>query len=302
MLKKNFLVIGGTGFIGFNFLKKIQKFNWEITNISLNYPNKNRLVKKVKYVKLDITSLKRLHNFIKHIDNFDYVINFSGYIEHKNKKKIKKNHFIGPKNLFKVFKKKKIKLFIQAGSSSEYGKQISPHKEFQKGNPEDNYGKFKLLATNFLLECFKKYKFPVVILRFYQLYGPYQKPNRFIPELINCCKKGEIFNTSSGEQWRDFLYIDDAIDSILKCFKSNLAIGKIINIGYGRPIKLKNIMQFVEKKMGNFFPKYGEITLRNDENKYVYPKIALAKKILNWTPKTSLKRGLMRTIKHYKQF
>ena len=107
-------------------------------------------------------------------------------------------------NLFNFFKDKKISLFIQIGSSSEYGNVKVPHKESYLGRPKGIYGKIKLNATNFLIEKFYKNKFPVVIVRFYQLYGPFQDYNRFIPQLIKASVTKSLFFTSPGNQFRDF--------------------------------------------------------------------------------------------------
>ena len=96
-----------------------------------------------------------------------------------------------------------------------------------------------------MTNCYKKYNFPVTILRFYQLYGPKQDINRFIPILINSCLKRKKFFTSSGNQLRDFLYIDDGINAIIKSIKSDNSKGKIFNISSGKPIRLKKIMKLV---------------------------------------------------------
>ena len=73
------------------------------------------------------------------------------------------------------------------------------------------------------MDKYKKNKFPVTILRFYQLYGPHQDLNRFIPQLIKSSIKRKKFVTSEGKQYRDFLFIDDAVEAIIKAMtKKNL--------------------------------------------------------------------------------
>ena len=102
-------------------------------------------------------------------------MNLGGNIDHNNKRKTFNSHFVGVKNLYEVLKSKKIKRFIQIGSSSEYGKFYGKVKETDKCNPKMIYGKSKLKSTKFLLEKFKNEKFPAVIIRFFQIYGPHQK-------------------------------------------------------------------------------------------------------------------------------
>ena len=88
------------------------------------------------------------------------------------------------------------------------------------------YGKAKLLSTNYLLKLNKKYNFPVNILRFYLVYGPKQDENRIIPITINNSFRNFDFNCSEGKQFRDFLYIDDAIDAIIKTLKIKIFLEK----------------------------------------------------------------------------
>ena len=79
----------------------------------------------------------------KSLDNFkvDYVINLAGYIDHSNKKQTLNSHYYGCKNLVDYFRlKKNLELFLQIGSSLEYGKKNSPHHEKLKGNPNAVYG------------------------------------------------------------------------------------------------------------------------------------------------------------------
>ena len=115
--------------------------------------------------------------------------------------------------------KKELECFIQIGSSAEYGTVKSPHNEKSICSPKLIYGKSKLIATKFLLNKYKKFNFPVTILRPYQIYGPKQKIDRFIPLLINSCIKNVDFIASHGKQKRDFLFVDDAIKGIINSIK-----------------------------------------------------------------------------------
>ena len=298
MEKKKILIIGGTGFIGYHLASKCKNFNWDVTSVSTKKPTKERRLKKVRYKICDISFKRNLTHVAKY--KYDYVVNLGGYVDHINKRRTFRAHYLGAKNLFEVFKDKKLKSFIQIGSSAEYGTVKVPHKENVIGNPVGVYGKSKLLASKFMANCYRKYNFPVTILRFYQLFGPKQNTNRFIPILITACLHKKEFVTSSGNQSRDFLYIDDGIEAIVKSIKSKNSKGKIFNIGSGGPTKLKKIMKIVEQKLKHFYPIYGQIKLRKGEPKIIYPNVRLAKKILKWRNKTTLKIGLNKTIIYYK--
>ena len=85
---------------------------------------------------------------------------------------------------------------------------------------------------------------------------------------------------------------------IFKIFKSDTkTVGNIFNVGFGRPIKLKNIVRIINKKLKKGFPIYGKLKLRPDEIKVLYPDIKKTKKIFKWVPKISLLNGLKKTIK-----
>jgi len=194
--RKKILIVGGTGFIGFHLASQLVKKNYIVTSLSTKLPTKKRKVSRVSYLICDICKFNQLKIILNKNKEFDYVINLGGYVDHSNKKKTFKSHYIGCKNLANYFLKKKIKRFIQLGSSVEYGNSNSPQIEnrvTEEKKLKSTYGIAKLKATNFLLKLFKKNNFPVTILRLYLAYGPNQDVNRFLPIIItNCLLKKKI--------------------------------------------------------------------------------------------------------------
>ncbi len=301
MIKKKILITGGTGFIGYHLAKKCLSLNWSVTSLSTNKPLKKRRLNKVKYKICDISKKKEL--FKKLDNNYNYVVNLAGFVDHSNKRKTIKSHYNGCKNLSSIFLKSKLEKFIQIGSSVEYGKINSPQTENNKNNQKtySAYGKAKLLSTKFLLNLKKKYDFPATIIRFYLIYGPYQDENRVVPiTILNAIKDNE-FNCSDGKQLRDFLHVDDAVRAIIKSLKNKKVSGEIINIGSGKPLKIKNIILRICKLVGFGKPKFGRIKFRKDEIMSLYPSIYKAKKLLKWKPKIKFNSGLTQTINYYKK-
>jgi nucleoside-diphosphate-sugar epimerase len=292
---KNILIIGGTGFIGYHLAKKFLQKNFKVTSVSKNPPKKLRFLKKVKYIICDINNEKILK---KIDDNFDYVVNLGGYVDHKNKRETYRSHYLGLKKITKIFIKKKIKKFIQIGSSMEYGRVQSPQKEHFKCYPESIYGISKLLSTEYLINLYKKKKFPVVILRLYQVYGPNQDKNRLIPIIIDSCKNNKSFPCSSGVQFRDFLFVDDLINAILRCLEKKVE-GKIINIGSGKKIEVKKIINQIVKFYKAGKPLFGKVKLRKEEMLKVYPSLLNVRKFLGWKAKVSFDSGILKTINFY---
>ena len=138
-------------------------------------------------------------------------------------------------------------------------------------------------------------------MRLYQAYGSRQDFNRFIPIIIKACIKNKKFPCSEGRQLRDFIHVSDVVDAILKALKSKKARGHIINIGTGRPRKVKNIIKYIKKILKGGYPQFGKIKLRKDEFLKTYPNIMKAKNKMNWSPKISFKNGLKSTIKFYNE-
>ena len=105
LTNKHLLVIGGTGFIGHNILKKAKILKWNLSSVSRSKPKKNKIIKGVNYLKVDITKksqIKRKLNL-----NFTHVINAAGNtnenFKKNNKKKIYQLYHLGPKNLIDFF-------------------------------------------------------------------------------------------------------------------------------------------------------------------------------------------------------
>jgi nucleoside-diphosphate-sugar epimerase len=296
-LRKKILILGGTGFIGYHLAKEALRRGLHVSSLSQKKPEKKKYLKKVKYIIADITKKKILIKKLK--KNFQYVVNLAGYVDHSNKVKTYKSHYLGCKNISNFFLKKKIKRFIQVGSSMEYGSIKSPQKENIKCQPQSVYGQAKLLSTKYLLNLYKKKKFPVTIIRPYQVYGPYQDLNRFIPIVINSCKNGIDFPCSHGKQFRDFLYIDDLIDAIFLILKNSKVEGEVLNIGSGKIFRLKNIIKRIMKyyKSGN--PLFNKIKLRKEEQIKIYPDLFKIRKMLKWKAKINFSEGLKKTIQYF---
>jgi nucleoside-diphosphate-sugar epimerase len=300
-LSKKILITGATGFIGYHLAKYCLKLNWSVTSISTKKPIKTRKLKNVEYLICDLYNKNKLNKKLS-LD-FDYVVNLDGYVDHSNRDRIIKSHYIGCKNLSTILLNTKIKKFIQVGSSIEYGKIRSPQLE-NKNNKQRTfsaYGEAKLKSTKFLLNLSKKFNFPVTVIRLYLVYGPYQDINRVIPITILNSLKNKKFNCSLGTQLRDFTYIDDVIIGIIKILKSNKSSGEIFNIGTGKPVQIKQVIKKICKIIGKGKPIFGKINFRSDEIVKLYPNINKIQKVINWKPKIKLNNGLSKTINYYKK-
>ena len=291
---KKILVIGGTGFIGYHCLKNASKLNASLFSISLKNPKKFRKVRGVKYIKCDFTN----YNKLKKINNdYEYIINAGGY--YSNLKKNTDKHFKGLKNIINFINKKKLKKFIQIGSSLEYDGLKSPLNEKMFCKPRNHYGKIKLKCTKYALKLYKKKKYPISIIRLFSLYGKNQNKG-LIFDTIKNAKTKKSFPTSLGNQLRDFCYIDDVINAIFKVLFSKKTNGEIFNVGYGKPFYVSKIINDIVHKINYGQPRWGVIKLKKNDNIKFYPSIIKIKKKLKWRPFTKIDSGINSLIKNYK--
>lgn len=296
--KTKILIFGGSGFIGYHLTKKCVKKGWSVTSISKHILKKEKIVKKAFY---SIKNLENFRNFKNISKDYDFVVNASGYINNNDNLTYKNHNFKIVKNIIRHFRNTNIKAFLNIGTSAEYGGMFSPQNEKVKTLPKSKYGKDKLKCTKLLINSFKTINFPAIVFRTYQVYGPLQETNRLIPIAANSCYLNKKFDCSDGSQIRDYIYIDDLTEAILKALNNKLAIGQIFNIGSGSGVSLKQIIDSTKKFFKKGRPLFGKIKSRKDENKEIIADISKIKRILKWKPKVKFKLGLRRTLKYYKK-
>ena len=297
------LVIGGTGFIGHHLLKSVQQIGWEMTSVSLNPPSEKRFVHGVCYRHFDIADQTLVKENIG--EDFDYVVNLGGYINHqllrKGGQSLIKTHFTGLQNILEVLPRKKLKRFVQIGSSDEYGNAPAPqHEEFRE-NPISPYSLSKVASTHFLQMLYRTENFPAVTLRLFLTYGPGQNTDRFIPQIIRGCMDDAKFPTSAGEQIRDFCYVEDTIRAILQSLSVPEAEGEVFNIASGKPVSIREMIKKICSIIRSGNPQFGRVPYRAGENMALYAKVEKAKRILQWEPEISLEVGLEKTIEYFQR-
>jgi nucleoside-diphosphate-sugar epimerase len=171
-------------------------------------------------------------------------------------------------NLYNRFKEEKVlKLFVQFGSSEEYGSKNSPFSETMRENPTSPYALVKQLTTNTAMMLNQNYCFPVMVVRPGNLFGPLQHKSKFIPYVIDSLKNNAKLNVSPCEQKRDFIYVDDfavQIQNIILNYTH--CIGEIINVSSGESISLKDIIEYCKTEIGSVSEvNYGAIPYRENE-------------------------------------
>ena len=296
--KMKLLVLGGYGYLGNKIILQALEKNWKVVSVSKKRNSRQLEHKNLKNLFFDMTNLKKLKSLSRY--HFDYVVNVSGYVDHslfcKNGIEIANNHLIMVLNLISILSRKKLKKFMQIGSSEEYGVESSSLIETNRELPFTPYAASKVALTHFLQMLHRSESFPVSIMRLFLVYGPNQKSNRIIPYVIQNCQTNQAFKISEGKQLRDFIYIDDAVDAIFLALKSSKSNGQIYNLGSGKGITIRVLVNQIRKIIGGGKPKFGSYKNLRQENKSLVAKISKIKKDLKWKPKINLENGLNRTI------
>lgn len=309
MLKnKRILITGATGFIGANLTKHFLKRGAKISIFTRAESNKWRIqdiLKDVSEYSSDLEDSVRLKKIVKKIKP-QIVIHtavYGGYSFQNDALKITETNFAGTVNLVNASKGVELELFINTGSSSEYGIKSKPMKETDALEPVNEYGVTKAAAFSYCHAAAKKEHIPMVTLRLFSPYGYYEEKNRLVSSLILACLKFINPKLSSPDSVRDFIFIEDVISAYEKVIDNkNKVKGGVFNIGSGKQYTVGEIAENIVKLTGNKVkPEWGKIANSRQEPECWQADISRAKRLLNWAPKYSLRHGLEKDINWFRE-
>lgn len=209
----------------------------------------------------------------------------------------------GTVNLLRALENIDFDCFVNTGTCEEYGDNPAPFTEEQRENPVSPYSASKVATTYFCQMLYKVQGLPIVTLRPFLTYGPYQESGLLIPSLIKCCLEKRDFKMSKGEQTREFNYVDDIVEGFYKASITEKAIGEIINLGNGKEYRILELVEIIIGLMGNpICVEVGALPYRKGETTHFFCSNKKARSLLNWNPKTDLIDGLKKTIDWYKGY
>ena len=267
-MKERLFLIGGSGFIGKNLVRCLHE-QYAITVydkfIDKEYFSQYPDVK-ANLIELDKDKIS------EDVEAPEYIINLASIVTAERDLSLFDSMIASNLkvllNLYEHFKDEKtLKLFIQFGSSEEYGNDGSPFEETMREEPNSPYALVKQLTTNTAMMLHKNYVFPIMVVRPGNLFGPLQGGKKFIPYVIDSLKRNAPLNVTPCEQKRDFIYADDfawAIGELLKNYQK--AVGQIVNVSSGESLSLKSIIEHCRKVIGSKSEvNYGAIPYRENE-------------------------------------
>ena len=185
--------------------------------------------------------------------------------------------------------------WIGIGSQAEYGNLNKKISENDECHPTTLYGKAKLQCSELSAELCKKFSMEHSWLRLFSVYGPDDNHQWLIQYLIEEMLSNREINVTKGEQFWDYLYIDDVSEMLFK-LAHNRGAG-IANLGSGKAVQVKYIIEKI-KEFTNSKSKinFGALPYRDDQVMFMEADITKLSSHLNWRPNISIEEGLQKTI------
>ena len=337
-MSKKFFITGAAGFIGFHLCKRLIKNGHYVVgfdNLNSYYDinlKKARLIELNnlsgennpywKFIKGELEDKDKINELL---DNFEpnNIINLAAQAgvrySIENPSKYINSNIVGFGNLLESCKKRKLDHFIYASSSSIYGGNTKL--PFSEKDPVDNpvsiYAATKKSNELMAYAYSHLYDLPISGARFFTVYGPWGRPDMapmIFSKAIIASKPIKVFN--DGNMYRDFTYIDDVIESLIRLIdkppkkstdNNSIKIPKIIppcrviNIGNGKPIKLMEFINILEKEIGMKANKTFD-KLQPGDIKVTHADTSFIEGLTGYRPKTDLKDGIKKFIKWYKDY
>lgn len=308
---------GATGFIGFHTVKRLLAENHQVIAID----NINDYYSPV-WKKENLAELEKLPNFtFQELDILD-LVKLKALVKHHSPEAIihlaaragvrpsieqpllyTQVNILGTQHVLEIARELKIGRVVYASSSSVYGNQEKvPFSETDPCvTPISPYAATKR-ATELIAHTYSHlFGLETVGLRFFTVYGPNGRPD-MAPYLFTqaILKDQPIKQYGDGTTARDYTYVDDIVSGIVASITASLPNkAEIINLGNNQPVQLKDFIKTLEMVTGKT-AKIVQQPLQPGDVQQTYADITKAQKILNYQPKTSLKKGLTQFVAWYK--
>lgn len=307
--KRKVLVTGATGFIGSHLTSRLVREGADVF-ILTRYKSIVKSIRlldvwdKINVIEADIKnidSLKQIQrakpDIIFHLAAYNHV---GDSFTHVNE--ALKTNCIGTANLLEAYDG--YDRFVYVSTSEVYGyQQEVPFQEDFQPQPISPYGIGKYAGELYCNMRMTMQDYPIVILRPFNTFGPYQSARAVIPEIIIKCLKGESLLATEGIQTREFNYIDNQVDGFILAAQKEKAVGKIINVGSSEEISIKDLIMKIHTLTDSKSElKIGALDYRPTEIWRMYCDNSKARQILGWKPRVNFEAGLKKTVDWFKEF
>ncbi len=315
-----YFVTGGAGFIGSTLSEKLLSLGNKVVvidnfcdfyNPAIKENNVKELVKNpnFKLYRADIRDREAVKKIFDE-NKIDVVMNLAAMAgvrpSIENPCLYQEVNCLGLQNILEEMKLHGVKNGVLASSSSVYGNckevpfredmivdfAISPYAATKKANEVMAHVYHKLYDMN------------IIMLRFFTVYGPKQRPDLAINKFTRLMMEDkEIPMFGDGTTSRDYTYVDDIVDGIIKSCEytlNNKNVYEILNIGNSSPTSLKEMINVIGKTLG-VEPKIKQLPMQPGDVDRTYADISKAKKLIGYSPKTSFEEGIKEFVDWYKE-
>ena len=286
------LVTGGAGFVGTNLTLSLLEHGYEVKIFDdLSTGLKQNIPRNAQFINASLLNTSKLNNAIK---GCDVVVHLGarGSVPRSIKYPIA-THDVNSSGTLNVLEAARSSgsHYIFSSSSSVYGSNMSlPKSEDMVLRPLTPYAASKMSGEALSLAYAKSYELPVSTFRFFNIFGPWQRPDHeyaaVLPKWISKCLKGdEIEVFGDGLQTRDFTYVGTVVNIILSCISKKILHPEPVNLAYGNNISLNQVLELMKLNFPTLNVKYlpprkGDVLHSKNDPKLIktlYPDIALDK-------------------------
>lgn len=298
---KKVIVTGATGFVGSHLVRRLLNEGAQVhafVRRSSNLWRIEDIKARLTLHEVSLTDTDLLNKTIESIkpDHVFHLATYGGVGGQADNQQIMDTNYIGTVNLLNACNNAGYEGFINTGSSSEYGVKDEPMKEDMIPEPYNTYGATKAAATIYCQSQAREKGLPITTLRLFSPFGPCDEPNRLISYVTKSMLKNEGIKLSSKSHVRDYIYIDDVIESYMAVIREK-SYGKVYNIGSNQQHTVEQVFDIIAKILGkDAKPVWGEFKPRINEPKIWIADITKAKNELNWAPQISFEEGIEKTV------
>jgi len=305
---KKVLLTGGTGFIGANLARRLLEDGYDVHLLvrsghsvwRIEEIENNLNIHKVNFLNFDQIS-KQL-NEIKP-DWIFHLATSGAYHWQNDIHEIVQTNVNGTVNLLEAALRVGFDVFINTGSSSEYGeKNHAPHED-EFINPNSYYAVAKSFNTHYCKYVGESKNINIFTFRLYSVFGPYEDPRRFIPSLIRYGLNGKLPPLVDPETARDYIHVDDVIDLYIKAATSKfIEPGTVFNVGTGKQTKIREVVSIVRRELNiEVEPEWDSHERRIWDTNIWIANISRVETILDWHPEFDFQRGFLSTLNWFKE-
>lgn len=306
MQRESVLVTGGAGFIGANLTQRLLK---EYSSIHLIVKKTTNLWR-IREIQRSLTihtvsllnpqDLTRLCKRVRPSVIFHLATYGSNSYQNAVRSMVQVN-IQATLNLLLALQEIPYKAFINTGTSSEYGFKKTPMRESDLLEPYSLYAATKAAATHIACAFAKMYRKPIITLRPFSVYGPYEDERRFVHTIIQRLLAGKPIQLTPGLPRRDFVFVEDLVEAYMNASERGKTLtGQIINLGTGKQYTNGQVVETLFKVTKKRVPvAKGAYPKRLWDTSFWVADASLAKKLLGWKPRYSLEQGLRKTYQWY---